>query len=383
MSRAAAALCLLALSGARGGIGAAAQEVVAEAEVGGGRLGTPDRDEPLLGLVSVRAGVAALRWQAAAGGAVALLESGRSASQAAGTAVGWIPLASTRRLGLELSGGAGSDLDRTASTSLRAALLLEQPFGAATLRLAASHALGWLPGVRRRSSGIGLLLRLGGGEIALDGGARVLRYDDRPASLPPAGGPRWVTDLSLGVRARKGRGEASVRGGWRATGRMPTVDGTERPLTGTIEARWRLTQRVALMLAAGSTPTDVERGFAPVRSLRAGLRLAAASGGVPPRPPLPPVLVAKPLGPRLWRIELRAPHDRPVRIRGDMSGWRAVTLERAAPGAWETPAFEAPAGIWRVQVSVGGGAWAPVPGLPRGPDDFGGEASVLVAAPGV
>lgn len=383
MSRTAAALCLLALSGARGGIGAAAQEVVAEAEVGGGRLGTPDRDEPLLGLVAVRAGVAASRWQAAAGAAVALLESGGSASQAAGSAVGWMPLASTRRFGLELSGGAGSDLDRTASTSLRAALLLEQPVGGATLRLAASHALGWLPEVRRRSSGLGLLLRLGAGEVALDGGARVLRYDDRPALHPLAGDPRWVTDLSLGVRARKGRGEASIRGGWRATGRVPTGDGTESPLTGMIEARWRLTEGVALVLAAASTPADIERGFAPVRSLRAGLRLAATAGGAAARPPTQAVLVAKPLGPRLWRIELRAPHARPVRVRGDMSGWRVLTLEQTGPGAWETPAFEAPAGIWRVQVSIGGGAWAPVPGLPRGPDEFGGEASVLVAESGV
>lgn len=381
MSRAAAALCLLAWPVVGGGTGAEAQQVIAEAEVGGGGMATPDRREPLLGLASLRAGVAASRWQAGAVGMAALLESGRSASQVAGSVVGWMPFASGARYGIELSGGAGSDLDRTSSTSLRGALLLEHPAGPATLRFAASHALGWLTHVRRRSSAAGLDLRFGAGAFAFEGGARVLRYDERPALSLPAGEPGWVTDFSLGARARKGRGEVTLRGGWRAAGRRPTAEGREDPLTGTVEARWWLTERFAMVLAAGSAPADIERGFAPVRSLRAGLRLAAWPGSPDHTPTAPPALMVKPLAPGRWRLELRAPHDRPVRIRGDMSGWRPVVLERAGPGAWATPEFEAPAGIWRVQVCLGDGSWMPVPGLPRGPAEFGGEASVLVAAP--
>jgi hypothetical protein len=380
VSRGAAAFVLLTGLGAGAAPSAGNAQALADIELGGVVVKAADRDALRAGLFTARAGIAAGRWHVAAVGSLAAADSGGTASHGSGVVAGRAPLSPDARLLVEAVGGTGADLTRSTSGYVRGAAAIELETTRATLRLGASHAWAWLPETRRRTAGLRLGVSPRSRRLEIEGVASVLRYDEPWSLLEPRGSRRWVGDLALALRVRCRRCELSLGAGWRVAGRQPVLGEPEAALTVQGEARWWVADRVALVLASGRLPADIERGRVPVASLRAGVRVGWRAPSGRPDPAALSLAVSI-LAPGTYRLELRGHDSVPRFLRGDFSGWLPVRLEPLAPGSWATPPLQAAPGVWRLQMSRDGVAWTALPGLSRGPAEFGEDASVLVVGP--
>ena len=84
-------------------------------------------------------------------------------------------------------------------------------------------------------------------------------------------------------------------------------------------------------------------------------------------------------GPGWLVIRILAKDAKSVEIKGDITDWAPLALERVNGGWWGL-LVRAPAGLHRVQVRVDGGMWQAPPKLPRAADSSGGPAGMLLVS---
>ncbi len=76
-------------------------------------------------------------------------------------------------------------------------------------------------------------------------------------------------------------------------------------------------------------------------------------------------------------VAFRAPGAARVAMRGDLTGWQAVTLQRAE-GDWWHAVLAVEPGVYHVDVRIDGHPWAAPPGLPHVADPYAGDVAVVI-----
>ena len=162
---------------------------------------------------------------------------------------------------------------------------------------------------------------------------------------------------------------------------------------GDVSATLRLTDRMALIVAAGNYPSDPVNGSIGGRFVTAGVRLAPRSS--------PQVAIVRQLGPSLLPREGETPArldgaraaleqldgltilvvqvtgSQRVEVMGDFTDWQPVVLPAAGEGRYRyVPGL--PAGMYRFNLRVDGGPWGVPQGASITADEFGGSVGVLV-----
>lgn len=211
-------------------------------------------------------------------------------------------------------------------------------------------------GVTRPLIGAALGVRRQLGPVALEARAagtrsRATQFADFTAGLQWERGP-----LRLG-------GAAGARAG----------DLGDEPLL-QVQAELRVHPLVALEIAGGTYPGDLT-GYTSGRFLNAGVRVALARD----RAPLGRfgVVVEQLPRQRGTRVTFDVPGADTVAIVGEWNSWQPAPLTRVARGRWQVVLPLSP-GAYRFSLVVDGARWVVPPGVPRLPDDFGGEVGVLV-----
>ena len=200
-------------------------------------------------------------------------------------------------------------------------------------------------------------------------------------------GQERATVVELGGMYRAGSFQFGLRGGSRLANRS-TLAGP--PMWIAASASVPLTARTNLVAQLADLPVDVVRQVPARRMPSLGVRLDVLGGSVRPSvspDPAPGTGSAEASesatiddgpgdGTMLLRVAVRA--ARTVAVRGDMTRWRALTMSRAATGAWE---LRVPVrrGVQHLVVSVDERPWRPLRGAPLADDGFGGDVSVVVA----
>jgi len=361
-------------------------QVTAVLEGGGSRIdyaGSPD-----LSALSVSPG---LQWLTPSSrltveGGFAQFSGGGWSLQGAAAASGFTPA-----FGLLRGELAGTAIGSTSGDGADAGELL------AHARL---HVLGrregiWLGGALGRAWN-GLTWR---SDVRGDAGAW-LRRD--ALTLTATAAPAWVgdslrfVDANLAARLAGGAVEVTASGGARWWSRPVGAAGSG---WGSASAAVWLGPHFALVAAGGSYPVDYAQGLPAGRYVSLGVRLASRRPGLAddlehdaaltrvgrpgagrPGPRLPSPVVAsfeiQSSGEDRQRVRLEAPGAHSVELIGDFTGWRALPLQRAADGSWQTTLTLAP-GLYRMNLRVDGGVWGVPPGLPAITDDFGGVVGIL------
>lgn len=172
------------------------------------------------------------------------------------------------------------------------------------------------------------------------------------------------TDLTAGLEWERGR----LRLGGAAGARLGDLGGDALLQA---HAELRVLPAAFLEAALGSYPRDLT-GFTSGRFVNAGIRLQLAR----PAAATLPVAVERLGGSGGARVTFEVPDASDVAIVGEWNQWRPAPLTRLSRGRWQVLLPLAP-GAYRFSLVVGG-RWVVPPGVPRLPDDFGGEVGVLV-----
>jgi hypothetical protein len=162
---------------------------------------------------------------------------------------------------------------------------------------------------------------------------------------------------------------------------------------GDLSATLRVSERVDVVVAAGSYPSDPVRGTIPGRYLTAGVRLATGAlarraeplAVAAPPPPSPSAASPWLAGARVAIEQLGgrpalvvyADNDHRVELSGDFTDWQPVALASDGPGRYRLAA-PLTAGMWRFNVRLDGGPWGVPQGAALEADEFGGSVGVLV-----
>jgi hypothetical protein len=147
------------------------------------------------------------------------------------------------------------------------------------------------------------------------------------------------------------------------------------------DVRVPLVSTVSLIGAIGSTPTDLLRGLPGAQYASVGMRITI--GPAPGTVSVATATSARRENPvrqiieRSRTVEIREPSGSRVEIMGDFTEWRPVLCPEITPGVFAL-AVPRVHGVYRIDVRVDGGPWTVPPGLTAVPDDFGGEAGLLV-----
>ena len=226
------------------------------------------------------------------------------------------------------------------------------------LELAAS---GWL--VRSRFTLVGTL-------------TTVLR--DEVRQLDVVGAVRWNGWVEL---------EAKI--GARPWARDPDPDGKLTGAYGEISAKLPLTRRLGLSFSGGQYPSDPLRGTLGARYVSAGFQFSTsrprAIASTKPGQKPDWVVPTNETGPRLdlrgsgeQRIlRIAAPGAQSIEVMGDFTDWLPLPLRRVARDWWEVE-LALPAGVYRVNVRIDGGAWTTPAGLRSEGTEFGDTVGILV-----
>lgn len=212
-----------------------------------------------------------------------------------------------------------------------------------------------IAGATRPLAGAALGVRLSPGALAVE--TRVAGTLSR--------GTRFA-DFTVGVLYDRG----ALRVGGTAGARAGDLGGD--PLL-QLQAELRVHPLVAFEMAGGSYPGDLT-GYTSGRFFNAGIRVALARE----RPAPGRFGVAVELLPRDRgaRVTFDVPDADTVAIVGEWNQWQPAPLRRVARGRFQAVLPLAP-GAYRFSLVVGG-RWVVPPGVPKLPDDFGGEVGVLV-----
>ena len=284
------------------------------------------------------------------------------------------------------TGGAGASTQASANLTVFRSL---SPTGGVGLRAAGSAS--WLSGgtTAWTASTEGFVALVRGGWLASVGGSAGALRDVAGAERPAFGAflaaRRQFGALNLETRAaatwsRTTRFTDVLGGGEWARGRL-TVGLAAGARAGDLggdallqaHAELRLLPTLALEASAGTFPRDLT-GFTSGRFVNAGLRIALAREPASRR--TPPVVIEA-TAERTARVTFDLPDADSVAIVGEWNQWQPAPLVRVARGRWQA-LLPLARGAYRFSLVVNGDRWVVPPGVPRLPDDFGGEVGVLV-----
>jgi hypothetical protein len=76
------------------------------------------------------------------------------------------------------------------------------------------------------------------------------------------------------------------------------------------------------------------------------------------------------------RLRLHMPKATNVELSSELTGWTAVPMQKSTGDWWELP-VNSPAGVYRVNIRVDGGAWKAPPNVSTVRDEFGGQVGLV------
>jgi hypothetical protein len=76
------------------------------------------------------------------------------------------------------------------------------------------------------------------------------------------------------------------------------------------------------------------------------------------------------------RLRVRMPKASRVELSSELTGWTAIPMQKAGDEWWELP-VQSPAGVYRVNIRVDGGAWQAPPSVSTVRDEFGGQVGLV------
>ena len=185
---------------------------------------------------------------------------------------------------------------------------------------------------------------------------------------------RYV-DVEANLAWARGRVAFDAAGGRRL------VQGGTRTNTWHLGGSVGLTERLALVGAAGASPFDIAQGLPGGRYATIALRVTTRPGGA-----LELHSRSRAIAHDLetWREEdgtvllvVHAPRARRVELMGDFTDWRPLMMTREADGHFAAR-IRLPAGSYRLNVRVDGGMWMAPPGTTPVADEYNGAAGLLV-----
>lgn len=154
---------------------------------------------------------------------------------------------------------------------------------------------------------------------------------------------------------------------------------------GSASAALWMTDRAAIVVAAGRALPDISRGIPSVRYLSLSVRLAARTSvpalSIHVRHDRPDDgdgrLDVRQMDDSSRVVSVRLPLATSVEMMADFTDWEAVPLTRMPNGDWQ---LERPiaSGTHHVAIRVDGGKWIIPPNLPRVQDEFGGEVGIVI-----
>jgi hypothetical protein len=214
-------------------------------------------------------------------------------------------------------------------------------------------------------------------DALLAGAALRVRLDRRLVSLSAS--------LAGTVSGTVRYADASVGAEW-GTGRL-SAGAFLAARTGDLAGRaWsqgyaavQITPAVAFEASGGSYPRDL-LGYQRGRFVNAGLRIRLekqpATEPADPRRAATPALVIEPLDSTRTRLTVTAPGAASLAITGSWNEWTPVPLAWQGADRW-TATLPIGAGTWRFALILSDGRWIVPAGVPKLPDDFGGEVGIL------
>jgi hypothetical protein len=312
-------------------------------------------------------------------GSWTLFESGSSIFQ--GSVAGAWRAASSGAFRFELSGSAGASKYRDAQSS-------GHVLGGARMHFRGNTAGAWVGATAGRS--------YGAAGVPVEVAAAAWSVRNRVTFLGTVTGTlhdqvRYVDFLGA-LRWTGARLELEARVGARPWGR--NVVDTEERLTGAyaeLDLLVPLNRWLSMTLSGGKYRGDPVRRTLGAEYVSAGVRLGAigrSSRRVARYEAEVPGNRAVPRGESAPRLEVRgrgerrtlrihAPDATSVELMGDFTDWSPVQLVRIEAGVWETE-LELPAGLYRVNIRLDGGAWAVPGGLRVERTEFGSAVGVVV-----
>jgi hypothetical protein len=142
-----------------------------------------------------------------------------------------------------------------------------------------------------------------------------------------------------------------------------------------------LTDRLALVGSAGTNTVDIAQGLPAGRYATIALRITTRAGGALEMRSRSRA-TARAL--ETWReqdgtvlLVVHAPRARRVELMGDFTDWRPLVMRREGDYHFATR-IQLPAGSYRINVRVDGGAWMAPPGTTPVADEYNGAAGLLV-----
>ena len=139
---------------------------------------------------------------------------------------------------------------------------------------------------------------------------------------------------------------------------------------------WRVAQPLILEARAGTYPEDIT-GFASGFFARLGIRVGIVRPARIPQPEAAPGPLIEPLADGRTRVVFVVPGATTVEIAGEWNAWTPTRLTRLGSDRWEAVLPLGP-GAYRFSLVVDGDEWIVPEGVPALPDDFGGEAGMLL-----
>ncbi|MGQ0714972.1 MAG: glycogen-binding domain-containing protein [Gemmatimonadaceae bacterium] len=165
-----------------------------------------------------------------------------------------------------------------------------------------------------------------------------------------------------------------------AAARRTSPDGL-RANTWLLGGSLELTDRLALVGAAGANAVDLAQGLPGGRYATIALRVTTRAGDALE---MRSRSRASAHALNTWReadgtvlLVVHAPRARRVELMGDFTDWRPMVLERGADDHFAVR-IRLPAGSYRINVRVDGGMWTAPPGTTPVADEYNGAAGLLV-----
>ncbi len=149
-----------------------------------------------------------------------------------------------------------------------------------------------------------------------------------------------------------------------------------RPYGAFALTRW-LTGNVGLTVGASRQVLDAVTGSAVTNAVF-GIKLGTYHA--PPRPPPSDAAVAALAVSRSGdsvTVAFHASSASQVELRGDLTGWQPVAMQRAE-GQWWHAVLAAPAGIYRVDLRIDDRPWVAPAGVPHVTDPYAGQVGVVI-----
>ncbi|HEY9226564.1 MAG TPA: glycogen-binding domain-containing protein [Gemmatimonadaceae bacterium] len=199
---------------------------------------------------------------------------------------------------------------------------------------------------------------------------------------------RWK-DSTVGSPGERSRfshwSDIEGRASWRfaalnmeaVVGGRPAVQSFVPALWGRLSATYSISDRFALVGAAGTEPRRLGLGLPSSNFVSLAFRIHPGRECPGNDLPASTSFALQPSGDGSYKISYANPEASAVELSGDFAGWRPIALTKSSAGRWETTLSLTP-GTYHLNVRVNGGKWMPPPGLPQLDDDFNGAVGVLV-----